>query len=481
MTPLLCVVWCWPSSRARARARTTRIPRSASARAVASPTIPPPATATSCTTPSRSSAAPITDSASIWWCSYSSPMSPDWPKRCTPRHVIGTPWTAARKLSVCGWPSSSETIGSGSGNSSSRIDGSPSAEPGARLEGAEQQVGAGDADDRRAELLGRLHRLRHERAHHRDRHAASRRAAGSRRPARARGPASPASAWSIGRVESRKYADAAVRAAEPRQRVQERPLEVAPERRLPGDAAGLLDPDRRRDDGLVRAALGPERDAARRADEDRLPAGVDAERPRLERARHERVVDRADRQQRLAVARPRRAQLAEQPDEVDLGDPQLDVLAVVALAPAHERVGVVGEPVDAVADRPDAGLVDPAAEVGRGADVRRDGDHARGDVGRLALEVDPEAPERLLGRLAAAVLAAERRRHGRRLDGRHRLAAQPRRRRPRTARPRASRPRSRPTGRRDRCRARRPARRTARRTAAPSGWRDGPRSAAASP
>ena len=30
---------------------------------------------------------------------------------------------------MCGWPSSSETIGSGSANSSSRIDGSPSARP----------------------------------------------------------------------------------------------------------------------------------------------------------------------------------------------------------------------------------------------------------------------------------------------------------------------------------------------------------------
>ena len=142
----------------------------------------------------------------------------------------------------------------------------------------------------------------------------------------------------------------AVLAPQLRQRVQERPLEVLPEGRLPERAARLLDADRRRDHRLVRAALGAERDAARRADEDRLAAGVDAERPRLERARHERVVDGPDRQQRLAVARPGRAELAEQADQVDLGDPELDVAAVVGLAPAHERVGVVGEPVDAVAD-----------------------------------------------------------------------------------------------------------------------------------
>src|SRR5215217_8717492 len=142
--------------------------------------------------------------------------------------------------------------------------------------------------------------------------------------------------------------------------MQEAPLEVLAEGGLVGDAAGLLDADRRRDHRLVRAALRAERDARGRADQDRLAAGVDAERPRLERARHERVVDRADRQQRLAVAGPRRAELAEQPDEVDLRDAELDVLAVVGLAPAYERVGVVGEQVDALAEAPDARLVDPA-------------------------------------------------------------------------------------------------------------------------
>ena len=130
-----------------------------------------------------------------------------------------------------------------------------------------------------------------------------------------------------------------------------------------------------------------------RADEDRLPARVHAERPRLERAVDERVVERADRQQRLAVARPGRAELAEQPDEVALGDAELDVLAVRRLAPAHERVGVVGEPVDPLAHVPDADAVDPAAEVGRGGDVGADRDDARGDLGRGVREVDEEAPE----------------------------------------------------------------------------------------
>src|ERR687891_284335 len=47
MTPLLCVVWCTPSRSSRS-STTTFIPRSASARATARPTMPPPVTATSC-------------------------------------------------------------------------------------------------------------------------------------------------------------------------------------------------------------------------------------------------------------------------------------------------------------------------------------------------------------------------------------------------------------------------------------------------
>ena len=163
---------------------------------------------------------------------------------------------------------------------------------------------------------------------------------------------------------------------------EERPLEVLAERRLPRHQPGCSIPI----DGVMIDWWAPPSGASvtprGRADEDRLPARVDAVRPRLERAGDERVVDRADRQQRLAPARPRRAQLAEQADEVDLGDAELDVLAVVGLAPAHQRVGVVGEPVDRGRPTTRPGLVDPAAEVGRRRHVGRDGDHARRDRGR---------------------------------------------------------------------------------------------------
>ena len=75
------------------------------------------------------------------------------------------------------------------------------------------------------------------------------------------------------------------------------------------------------------AALRRERDPGRRADQDRLAARVDPERPRLQRALDERVVEHPDRQQRLPPPAPGGAQLAEQPDEVRLGDAQLEVLA----------------------------------------------------------------------------------------------------------------------------------------------------------
>src|SRR5919197_1576001 len=147
------------------------------------------------------------------------------------------------------------------------------------------------------------------------------------------------------------------------QRVEERPLEVLPEGRLPRHAAGLGDADAGRRDRLMRTALGSEGDPRGRADEDRLAAGVDPELPRLEHPADERVVERPDRQQRRPVYLPGLPKLAEEADQVGLRDPQLDVLAVARLAPAHQGVRVVGEPVDAVADRPDAGAVDPAPEV----------------------------------------------------------------------------------------------------------------------
>ena len=190
---------------------------------------------------------------------------------------------------------------------------------------------------------------------------------------------------------------AAVRPSEPGQAGQQAPFGVDGEGRLVGHAARLLDPDRRGGDRLVRAALRRQAHPGRRADQDRLAAGVDAERPRLERALHERVVQHADRQQRLAPAAPGRAELAEQADQVGLGDAELDVLPGRLLPPVQDRLGVVGEPVGPLPGRPHADLVDPAAEVGARADVRAHRHHPPRRLGRLPGQVEQRPAQCRLG------------------------------------------------------------------------------------
>jgi hypothetical protein len=204
----------------------------------------------------------------------------------------------------------------------------------------------------------------------------------------------------------------AAAAAELGHRVQQAPLEVLGEGRLPRHHAGLGHADGRRGDGLVRAALGRERDPRRGADEDALAPGVDPERPRLERPGDERVVDRPDRDERLALGRVGGAELPEQAHEARLRDPQLDVAAVVALPPAHERGRVVREPVDPVPERPHADAVDPAAEVRGGGHVGAHGHHPRRGLRGLVGQVGQAAPERLLRGQAPGVAAPERRGHG---------------------------------------------------------------------
>ena len=194
------------------------------------------------------------------------------------------------------------------------------AEAGAGAERPVDQVGARQADHVAvlAERVGRAQDLRHRRAHAHQRH----RRAALRAPQRIAAGQHELAPLVRGVVARQRLVDRArgepevgrlaVRPPEPRQRVEQRPLEVLAEGRLPEGAARLADADRRRDDRLVRPSLRRERDARRRADQDRLPARVDPERPRLERAAHERVVDRADREERLAVAAPGGAELAQQ-------------------------------------------------------------------------------------------------------------------------------------------------------------------------
>ena len=67
------------------------------------------------------------------------------------------------------------------------------------------------------------------------------------------------------------------------------------------------------------------------------------------------------------------------------------MLAVADLAPAQDPLGVVGEPVRPVVHGPDAGLVDPAAQVGRRRDVGAAGDDTRGGFRRVAGSGRPAA------------------------------------------------------------------------------------------
>ena len=294
----------------------------------------------------------------------------------------------------------------------SRIQLSPRALAGAGLHGVEQQAGGRDAhhvhpDALRGEPVGRRQRLGHDGAHRHDRHGG--RAVGPAQRVSARHDLPPPPFPGRRVVGDRgeglihrpggeaQVGRSAAGPPEPAQRGEQRPLDVDGERGLVHRAAGLLQSDGRRGDRLVGAALRRERHPGRGADEDRLAARVDAERPGLQRAFDERVVEHPDRQQRLAPAAPGGAQLAEQADQVGLGDAQLEVLAVRAFAPVQDGLGVVGEPVHALARRPHADLVHPAAEVGRRRDVRRQRDHALRGVRRGAGEVEQGAPERGLG------------------------------------------------------------------------------------
>ncbi len=167
------------------------------------------------------------------------------------------------------------------------------AEPLPRLERAEHQVRGGEAHHvaghaRGGELVGRRQHLRHDRAGARDYHIGLLGGGRAERVAARQREGAPPLPFRLALRDRGKLlvdragAEAEVgRAAagppELREGVQQRPLEVLAERRLPGDAARLLEPHRRRDDRLVRAALGRQRDTGRRADQDRLRARVHPE------------------------------------------------------------------------------------------------------------------------------------------------------------------------------------------------------------
>ena len=245
-------------------------------------------------------------SASIsWWLVELGQVARLAEAAATPRQAIGTPWTPARKrerVRMAVEHGDDRARLAGTARRGSTVAPSPS--PARAWKRAEEQVGAREADD-----LGVAARAAAAIASGTSApitatvDAASRRAGGSRRPARGalarRASDRPApgrsAAWRGGSTPRCRPGDRAAPRA-----CRNVHSKSCPKAGSQATQPGCSMPIDGRDDRLVGAALGPQRHAARRADEDRLPAGVDAERPRLERARDERVVDGADRQQRLA-------------------------------------------------------------------------------------------------------------------------------------------------------------------------------------
>ena len=81
--------------------------------------------------------------------------------------------------------------------------------------------------------------------------------------------------------------------------------------------------------------------------------------------------------------------------------PELDVLAVLGLAPAQDRSVSSANQSMPVAHGPDAGLVDPAAQVRRRRDVGAAGDHPRRGLRAPRAQVGEQPAERLPGWRAA--------------------------------------------------------------------------------
>ena len=168
---------------------------------------------------------------------------------------------------------------------------------------------------------------------------------------------------------------------------------------------------------------------------DEARAGVRAVDERVEPAADERVVDRADRQQLHVLQLVGQPELAQQQEQVHLGDAELEVLAARGRLPAQRRALLLL--VDRLVGRREhPAAVDPAAEARRDRDVGARGDDVARD--RLDLgQVLQRARERLLRRGRARGRVAELRRHvGRRRSSR---AAAPR---PPSSRSRARRHRS---------------------------------------
>jgi hypothetical protein len=143
------------------------------------------------------------------------------------------------------------------------------------------------------------------------------------------------------------------------------------------------------------AAFGGEAHAGRRRRHDEPRAGIERVQERVEPARDERVVEGAQREQRLAGEVVGDAECPQEQEEIVLGDAELDVLAPRRLAPLH-RLGdpTVAEVIGTLLGEVDAAPVDPAGQMRGHRDVGRHGQDPLGR--RQAGEGAEHAPERFL-------------------------------------------------------------------------------------
>ena len=163
---------------------------------------------------------------------------------------------------------------------------------------------------------------------------------------------------------------------------------------LEGGEPILREPDERRADRLVRAALGRERYAGRRRHQHEAGVLIAGVVERIEAARDERIIERADREQPLALDAVRQSERGEQDEQIHLGDAELDVLALGREFPVEGRGDALAlEGVGHRLAREQPAPVHPRSEIGRDRHVRRGRDDAGGKLGLLLAELVEQRAE----------------------------------------------------------------------------------------
>ena len=170
--------------------------------------------------------------------------------------------------------------------------------------------------------------------------------------------------------------------------------------------------DQGRRDRLVRAAFRRQRDARRRRRHHEAGVLVAGVVQRIEAALDEGIVQRADRQQPLAIDRMRQPERREHDEQVHLGDAEFEVLALGRIIPVEGRRDLLlPEQIVVFGFRKQAAAVDPGAEIGRHGDVGRCGDDPRRQFAVAAREFVEHQPKALLGRHLRRRLEGELLRH----------------------------------------------------------------------